>query len=170
MCGTTLASNILQVSLGTGYYLCRGGVGGKHWRGVKAISDCLEAGGKLNFFIKTFRGSVRLWDSQILRKMTCAQLWTKTQISWSRKNNMLHCTYVCKVGIAISLCSIFAYAVELSSELFHCISFWLSVPINLRYLATQHFHSALGFMAYRWSLLFGSPRKALRKEGLPLMV
>ena len=44
---------------------------------------------------------------------------------------------------------IFAYAVELSSELFHCISFWLSVPINLRFLATQHFHSALGFMAYR---------------------
>ena len=26
---------------------------------------------------------------------------------------------------------IFAYAVELSSKLFHCISFWLSVPINL---------------------------------------
>ena len=26
---------------------------------------------------------------------------------------------------------IFSYGVELSSKLFHCISFWLSVPINL---------------------------------------
>ena len=52
LCATTfstLASNILQESLGTGHYLCRGGEGGKHRRGVKAISDCLD--GEANLFL-----------------------------------------------------------------------------------------------------------------------
>ena len=53
LCATTfstLASNILQVSLGTGHYLCKGGGGGKHRRGVKAISYCLD--GEANLFYK----------------------------------------------------------------------------------------------------------------------
>ena len=76
------------------------------------------------------------------------------QISLSRKNNMLHCTYVCKVGIAISLEQfsspffkvIFSYAVELSSKLFHCISFWLSVPINLPFSCDTTFPLCSGFL------------------------
>ena len=57
------------------------------------------------------------------------------------------------------------YAVELSSKLFHCTSF-LAVCSNkfLFFLRQQHFHSALGFMATQWSLLFRSPHEALRKE------
>ena len=41
--------------LRAGHYLCRGGGGGKHRRGVKAISDCLDGEANL-FFIKKFRG------------------------------------------------------------------------------------------------------------------
>ena len=51
---TMLASNISQVSLGTGHYLCRWGR--EKRRGVKAISDWLEGEG-LNQFIKKFRRS-----------------------------------------------------------------------------------------------------------------
>ena len=59
LCATTLASIILQVSLGTGHYLCRGARSGegKHRRGVKAISDCLEGGG-LNVLMKKFWGGL----------------------------------------------------------------------------------------------------------------
>ena len=61
------------------------------------------------------------------------------------------------------------YAVELSSKLFHCTSFWLSVPINLPFSCDSTFplcSSFYGILPVK--VLFRSPREALRKEGLPL--
>ena len=73
--------------------------------------------------------------------MTCAQLPDKNKFHYLEK--IISCIvhmYV-KLGLqfryAVEQFSspffkvIFAYAVKLSSKLFHCISFWLSVPINL---------------------------------------
>ena len=83
--------------------------------------------------------------------MTCAQLRTKTQISLSRKNNMPNCTYVCKVGIANSLCSRtvkftivqgnmrLCSRITWSSKLFHCNSYLLSVPINFAFFCDTTF-------------------------------
>ena len=51
---------------GTGHHLCRGGgMEGKKEGGFKAISDWLE--GRLNFFIKKFRGVNSLITGHILR-------------------------------------------------------------------------------------------------------
>ena len=55
LCATTLASNILQVSLGTGHYLCRWGR--EKRSGVKAISDWLEGGGAKLVYEKVLEDS-----------------------------------------------------------------------------------------------------------------
>ena len=54
MCATTLASNILQVSLGTSHYLCRGSGEGNIEGGQGYFR--LSRGGALNVFIKKFSG------------------------------------------------------------------------------------------------------------------
>ena len=59
----------LRVHLETGHYLCRGGwgEGEKKGGGGKAISDWLEGGGGLNFFIKNFRGDQQFEVYSIVR-------------------------------------------------------------------------------------------------------
>ena len=59
LCATTLASKILQVSLGTCHYLCRGEGGGGGRETLKRGQDYFRlsrGGGGLNVFIKKFRG------------------------------------------------------------------------------------------------------------------
>ena len=47
LCATTLASNILQVSLGTGHYLCRGGGGRETLKGGEDYFRLSREGAKL---------------------------------------------------------------------------------------------------------------------------
>ena len=55
---------------------------------------------------------------------------------------------------------IFSYAVELSSKLFHCISFWLSVPINLPFSCDTTFPLCSGFYIWHPSEVYFSARRA----------
>ena len=116
-----------------------GGGKGNIEGGVKTISDCLEKG--LNFFIKNFRGVCSL-----IRQLNFTQNEqfsdknTKFIISKKYYATFSHVHMYVKLGLQILYAVeqfssllfkvICVYAVELSSKLFHCTSFWLSVPIN----------------------------------------
>ena len=55
---------------------------------------------------------------------------------------------------------IFSYAVGLSSKLFHCISFWLSVPINLPFSCDTTFPLCSGFYIWHPSEVYFFARRA----------